>query len=437
MAETKHTHWVVGLGATGLSVVRYLCGLGITPGVCDSRMSPPGAAKLAEEFPQVELICGHFPAQRLAQAQQLIVSPGIAVASEAIATAAASGVEIVGDIELFARAVKAQDAKVIGITGSNGKSTVTSLLGEVLSKAGIAAEIGGNIGTPALNLLSAHAQVYVLELSSFQLETTTSLDCTAATILNVTEDHLDRYPDYAAYLAAKRRLYQQTRCIVANQDDPQTWGDGAIEELRFSVQQESDWYLQHGHMMAAGESIGKVDELQLIGRHNYANALAVLALAQSVGVSIQDALKTIKQYPGLAHRCQTVAIEEGIRYVNDSKATNVGATVAALDGLTDYPGNIYLIAGGDAKQADLTPLAKAFQGVKQVLAFGKDAELLVRLSENCQRVEDLDAAMAQAKLSAHSGDLILLSPACASLDMYPNFMARGDHFCQLVRGANG
>lgn len=437
--QNQYSHIVLGLGATGLSVVRYLCGKGITPLVMDSRRQPPGAETLATSFPDVKLISGGFDCRYLVQATQIIISPGIATYTPEVRAAVDMGIEVIGDVELFAREIADRKPCVIGITGSNGKSTVTTLVGEMAREAGIAVAVGGNIGVPALDLLHENADLFVLELSSFQLETTHSLKCVVGTCLNISEDHMDRYSDIDAYREAKLRLYKQTRAVLFNRDDKLTVPPEPMNQNSFGLAapEADEWGISDSKIYHGSSEIMPITEVSLIGSHNHANLLAAMALVDVVGVDKHVMAKVARTFTGLSHRCEVVGIKNGVTYVNDSKATNVGATVAALDGLSDHLGDIILIAGGDGKGADFKPLAVALAKVTHLITLGRDGKKIAALKDGSIRVDTMAAAVAKAAELATSGDIVLLSPACASLDMYSNFMARGDDFRNLVGQLNG
>ncbi|MCL9646957.1 UDP-N-acetylmuramoyl-L-alanine--D-glutamate ligase [Pantoea sp. ICBG 1758] len=425
---------IIGLGITGLSCVDFFLGQGVTPRVMDTRLSPPGLDKLPE---QVACHTGSINSDWLLAADLIVASPGIALAHPALSEAADAGIEIVGDIELFCREAQ---APVVAITGSNGKSTVTTLVGEMARAAGWAVGVGGNIGLPALTLLKSPAQLYVLELSSFQLETTHSLKAAAATILNVTEDHMDRYPlGMQQYRAAKLRIYENAAICVVNADDGMTMPVRGADRrcISFGVdlgdyhltrQQGSTW------LRAQGEKILNTAEMKLVGQHNYTNALAALALADAVAIPRASSLKALTTYSGLPHRFQLVHEARGVRWVNDSKATNVGSTEAALQGL-QVAGTLWLLLGGDGKGADFSPLARYLQGDNiRLFCYGRDGDALAALRpEVATRTETLQQAVAQIATAAQSGDMVLLSPACASLDQFRNFEQRGDLFAQLAK----
>ncbi|QYJ85806.1 UDP-N-acetylmuramoyl-L-alanine--D-glutamate ligase [Shewanella mesophila] len=425
-----YTHVVLGLGATGLSVVRYLTKQGITPLVMDSREHPPGREQLTVEFPEVLLITGGFDCRYLVQASQIVISPGIPMDTPEIRAALDMGIDIVGDVELFARAIADKAPCVIGITGSNGKSTVTTLVGQMAAKSGINYAVGGNIGIPVLDLLDKDYELYVLELSSFQLETTKSLHCISATCLNISEDHMDRYSDIDAYRQAKLNLYQQSKLAVVNRDDLLTLPNEPMNQTSFglSVPDGDEWGIDHGILVHGATEYVAVEDIALVGSHNQANLLVAMALADSVGIEKAAMIEVATQFTGLAHRCELVAKLHGVSFVNDSKATNVGATVAALNGLSAHKGEIILIAGGEGKGADFTQLSEAFQDVSQLITLGKDGDKIAAIFEGAIKVESMAEAVTQAAALAKEGDIVLLSPACASLDMYSNFMARGDDF---------
>ncbi|MFP1961673.1 UDP-N-acetylmuramoyl-L-alanine--D-glutamate ligase [Lonsdalea quercina] len=424
---------IIGLGLTGLSCVDFFLTRGVTPRVVDTRVSPPGLDKLPE---QVERYVGGLQEAWLMDADLIVASPGIALATPALCDAADAGIEIVGDIELFCREAQ---APIVAITGSNGKSTVTTLVGEMARAAGWSVGVGGNIGVPALELLKQECQLYVLELSSFQLETTYSLHAAAATILNVTEDHSNRYPlGLQQYRAAKLRIYENAAVCVVNADDALTMPVRGADDrcLSFGVdvgnyhlnrQQGETW------LRVNGERVINTRELKLVGQHNYTNALAALALADTVGIPRASALAALTDFTGLAHRFQLVLDRNDVRWINDSKATNVGSTEAALSGL-HIDGTLHLLLGGDGKSADFSPLKPYLQGDNvRLYCFGRDGDLLAALRPDiAQRTETMAQAMTLISQQVSPGDVVLLSPACASLDQFRNFEQRGDEFARLA-----
>ena len=425
---------IIGLGLTGLSCVEFFLARGVTPRVMDTRVSPPGLEKLPES---VERWTGSLNDAWLLAADLIVASPGMALAHPSLMDAAAAGVEIVGDIELFCREAQ---APVVAITGSNGKSTVTTLVGEMAKAAGWQVGVGGNIGLPALQLLEQPAQLYVLELSSFQLETTHSLKAAAATVLNVTEDHMDRYPlGMQQYRAAKLRVYEQAAVCVVNADDALTLPVRGQDSrcVSFGVQ-EGDYHLSmrsdESWLAFKGEPLLNTREMTLVGQHNHTNALAALALAEAVGLPRASCLQALTSFNGLAHRFQIALDRNGVRWINDSKATNVGSTEAALNGL-QVQGTLWLLLGGDGKSADFSPLARYLQGDNvRTYCFGRDAEALAALRpEIAVQTATLAEAMTQIASQVKPGDMVLLSPACASLDQFKNFEQRGDAFTQLAK----
>lgn len=431
---------IVGLGVTGYSCLAHLHGR--TPLlVVDTRAEPPFLEAAQRDFPDVEIICGAIDADLLVDAARILVSPGIALDSCLLRKARAQGVPLESDIGLFLDSV---DAPVIGITGTNGKSTVTALAGHLLSEVGAIAGVGGNIGHPALALLQTPCDRYVLELSSFQLERLGAQHLDVAVLLNVSPDHLDRYPDFDAYARSKQRIFVESRVAIFNRHDPRTVPPEATRaqvSIGLDAPDEGHWgvckqggsaYLCYGR-----ERLISVDRLRLRGRHNQLNALAALAIVRASGFDAMASLDALAAFEGLEHRCQTVVEYDGVTYVNDSKATNPGAAVAALDGLAEERPHILLIAGGDAKGASLDALGRAVSGrVKHALLLGRDADRLADVLSPAvavTRVEDLREAVQIARREAVAGDVVLLSPACASFDMFDNFEARGRTFVMEVR----
>ena len=425
---------IIGLGLTGLSCVDFFLAQGVTPRVMDTRVSPPGLDKLPG---QVERHLGGINGDWLLAADLIVASPGVALAHPILSEAVEAGIEIVGDIELFCREAQ---APIVAITGSNGKSTVTTLVGEMAKAAGWQVGVGGNIGLPALSLLQSPAQLYVLELSSFQLETTHSLKAAAATILNVSEDHMDRYPfGLQQYRAAKLRIYENAKVCVVNADDALTMPVRGADERCVSFGVDfGDYHLnkQQGSiwLRVKGEKVLNTAEMKMVGQHNYTNALAALALADAVGLPRASSLAALTHFNGLAHRFQLVHEHQGVRWINDSKATNVGSTEAALNGL-QVKGTLWLLMGGDGKSADFTPLIPWLQGDNvRLYCFGRDGDALAALRpEIAVRTETMRQAMEQIAPQVKAGDMVLLSPACASLDQFRNFEQRGEQFAQLAK----
>ena len=431
---------VVGLGITGLSVVRHLRKFGEQVVVVDSREQPPGLDELKKQYPEVSVCTGAFNEALFMGASQLVVSPGVPVAEPVIQHAFDQGLEVVGDIELFAQVVK---APVIAITGSNGKSTVTSLVGEMAKHAGLNVAIGGNIGVPALDLLQQQADLYVLELSSFQLETLNSLQPVSAVVLNVTPDHMDRYDDFDHYVRVKRHIYHNCKVAVINRDDEQvrTMTSGHKFVSGFTLQEPAvgDFGLREfggeTWLCKGGQKLIAEKELKIGGRHNTANALAALALGEAASISLEDMLQTLREFSGLPHRTQWVADRNGVTWFNDSKGTNVGATLAAIDGM-QVKNKLILIAGGLGKDADFSPLKLAVKDkVRLVVLIGQDAPLIEQALQGIVPVfyaKDMNDAVHIADDLSHVGDAVLLSPACASFDMFKGYAHRGEMFVKAV-----
>jgi len=438
---------IVGLGRTGLSAAAYLRARGWRVAVTDTRERPPQLEALRALDAHIPVRLGGLDHELLEDAGCVVASPGIALADPFFAEARRRGLPVVGDIELFARAV---NAPVAGITGTNGKSTVTTLLGRMAERAGLDARVGGNLGEPALELLrddgsgraGARPALYVLELSSFQLEATYSLTLEAAAVLNVTSDHLDRYASLADYAAAKARIFARCTTAVVNLDDPLVMAmpRGAQRTLSFSLRAAAGADYHCGStgtdrwLMRREQPLLPLAALKIKGLHNAANALAALALGEALGLALSPMLTELASFAGLPHRSQWVADVQGVTYVDDSKGTNVGATLAAVAGMT---GPLVMIAGGDGKQQDFTPLAAAFAGkVRHTVLIGRDAPALARVLEGIctlERCDSLEDAVRAAARAACPGDTVLLSPACASLDMFRDYAHRGAVFSQAVK----
>lgn len=445
MVQDADKWLIVGLGKSGLSAARFLAVNGLRFAAVDSREQPPGLDVFRTRHPDADLYLGTFDPDRFRRAKTLVLSPGVAVAEPAVQAAMAAGVQVLGDVELFAREV---DRPVVAITGSNGKSTVTTLVGEMARKAGVKTAVGGNIGTPVLDLLSdlreaneAEPGLYVLELSSFQLETTDSLAPAAAVVLNLSPDHMDRYESLEAYAQAKGRIYAKARLRVINRDDPvaAALADcGPCVSFGLDVPAAGQYGLREidgESWLACGErNLLRETELRIRGRHNTANALAALALGTAVGLDEKAMLAALREFPGLPHRTQWVASVDGVDWYNDSKGTNVGATMAALNGM---PGRVVLLAGGLGKGQDFSLLRDAVAvRARAVIVFGTDAPLLQAALGGAAPVEsvaDLAVAVTRARALAQPGDSVLLSPACASFDQFSGYEQRGERFASLVR----
>ncbi|WP_457913973.1 UDP-N-acetylmuramoyl-L-alanine--D-glutamate ligase [Candidatus Gillettellia adelgis] len=425
---------IIGLGITGLACIDFFMAHGIVPSVMDTRIAPPGLENLPRSLKRH---LGSLHQDWLLSADLIVISPGIALSSPELRTAAKAGVEIVGDIELFCHEAQ---APIVAITGSNGKSTVTALVGEMAKSAGLVVGIGGNIGLPALHLLKQQYKLYILELSSFQLETIYSLRAASATILNLSEDHIIRYPrGFQQYRLAKLRIYKNASICVVNTDDPLTLPiDGTNARCVSFGAYQGDYHLifQQGetYLCVYGEIVLHTREMKLTGRHNYINALAALALADSINIPRAFSLKTLTTFTCLPHRFQLVYEFNGVRWINDSKSTNVGSTKAALSNLK-IKGILHLLLGGDGKSADFSPLLPYVQGDNiRLYCFGRDGAQLVKLRPSVATLtETLEQAMRIIACQVQPDDVVLLSPACASLDQFHNFEMRGDSFSRLAQ----
>ena len=441
MGNVKPNTLIVGLGKTGLSCARFLTAQGVPLAVTDNRAQPPGLIELQQDLPDVAVFVGGFDPTAFAAAQQLIVSPGVSLREPLIAEAMLRGTPVMGDIELFARHAK---APVVAITGSNGKSTVTTLVGEMAKCAGRHVRVGGNLGTPALDLLEdIEPDLYVLELSSFQLETTASLNAAAATVLNISIDHMDRYQNMDEYVAVKARVYRGTGVMILNAGDNVAMAMAQHDRASVYFGLDEPKSNDFGVINSAGQAwlahgdqplIAVIDVL-IKGWHNIENALAALALGNAVGLPMDAMLNTLRNFAGLPHRSQWVAEFDGVAWYNDSKGTNVGATLAALQGM---PGKVVLIAGGLGKDADFTPLRQAaLNKARAVVLIGRDA-LLIEVALNgvvpVAHAVTMQDAVIQARYLARSGDVVLLSPACSSFDMFSGYEERGQVFTEAVLG---
>jgi UDP-N-acetylmuramoylalanine--D-glutamate ligase len=459
LITSDHKRLIIGMGQTGLSCARFLMAKGLSFDLCDTRETLPNQDDIADEFSASQIFNGELDAQLLAQYQELVVSPGIAIAEPAIVSAVKEGSRTRGDVDIFAEYVT---KPVIAITGSNGKSTVTTLVGDILEAAGHKPAVCGNIGIPVLDVLlnDDNYHCYVVELSSFQLETTHHLAAEVACVLNLSEDHMDRYDSMMAYHQAKHRIFQGCRSVVVNREDNLTQpltsismpkrsfglalADNAIEiknQYSIACQKEGSEIGSSEYLMFEQQAVFPTAQLKIKGRHNQLNALAAMALVDSLpsnfAVNQEQLAGVLSSFLGLAHRCAWVAEKNGIQYFNDSKGTNVGSTLAAIEGLADSEKkNIILIAGGVGKDQDFVPLADACKlSVKQAVLFGRDAKLIaddLKSSTSVIFTETLEQALANAQNTAQAGDVVLFSPACASFDQFANYIKRGEVFEQLV-----
>ena len=446
---------ILGMGETGLSAARWLHERGARVRVADSREVPPHLDKLRNDFTFAEVFTGPFNAATFAGCDLAVISPGVPLATPAVVDAMAGGLPVIGDIELFAQTIRGWKSKVIAITGANGKTTVTTLIGQMCMDAGLETVVAGNIGLCVLDALShlngRQPDVFVLELSSFQLETTHSLQPDAAVVLNVTEDHMDRYEGMTDYAAAKARIFDGEGVMVLNREDP-VCREMALPQREIvwfgldAAGSDRDYGLvsQHDELwLARGQTpLLPVADMQLIGLHNAANALAAIALGSAIGLDDAPMQETLRHFRGLAHRVERVECINGVTYYDESKGTNVGATVAALNGM-QHP--VVLIAGGDGKGQDFSPLLHAVERIcRAVILIGRDAwrlrEVLTDGKAPLLDAADLPSAVNEAARLAQKGDVVLMSPACASLDMFRNYVHRADVFIAAVRqlpGARG
>lgn len=438
--SNPHLKIVIGLGKTGLSCIRYLTKQGFKVAAVDSRVAPPGLEELRQNFPEVEVYCGAFDEKTLAQADELIISPGVSRREPAILACSERGVKINGDIELFAHAA---NAPIIAITGSNGKSTVTTLVGMMAEAAGKKVKVGGNLGTAALDLLDQQTELYVLELSSFQLGTTYSLKPAVAVVLNISPDHMDRYDNINEYLAAKQRVYSGCQIAIINRDDSLSYIGALLPKkiINFSINNapgENDFGITDGYLTHGKKKLLSIDKLKIKGLHNMANALAAFAIGMAINLPLEVMLQTLGNFKGLEHRCQWVANINNIDWYNDSKGTNVGATKSAIEGLgAGSSGKIILILGGIGKDADFTALCGCLaKYVRTVVLIGKDALLIERALGKISKILHAKSMAEAVTICAHEalpGDAVLLSPAAASFDMFKNFEHRGIVFMEEVK----
>lgn len=442
LIATNRKTAILGMGVTGLSVARFMSAKDLPFVFADSRKEPPRLKEVTDCYPDVTVALGDFDTDLLVNMDRVVVSPGISLDEPALVAAREQGIELIGDLELF---LEHADAPVIAITGSNGKSTVTTLLGEMARASGLSVGVGGNLGTPMLDLLDDKVQLYILELSSFQLELLNDSRGAVVALLNISADHMDRYAGLPEYHAAKHRIFRGASKVVINREDVLTKPllSSQISLSSFGLNQPDlgDFGilegLERGYLSYGIERLMPVADMSLKGSHNVANALAALALGYAIDLPMKTMLECLKTFNGLPHRCETVAEFDGVLYIDDSKATNVGATIAALKGLgSSERKNLILIAGGQSKDQDFNDLQRiAGQFVKRAYVFGEDgAEIDSILGPVCDSVivDSLPEAVGQAASQAAVGDTVLLSPACASFDMFSGFEERGRCFQQAV-----
>ena len=432
---------IVGLGQTGLSYARYLHNQNEVFTVVDSRKNPPGLQELNTNFPDAKVELGDFKPSTFLNATELLISPGVDLREPVLANAIEHDVPVTGDINIFAQKIT---APIIAVTGSNAKSTVVTLLGEMALQAGVDAVVAGNIGKPVLDLLNEDEhKLYVLEISSFQLETTTSLAAEVACVLNISADHMDRYDSLLDYHAAKHRIFQACKQAVINRDDPLSKAllPDSVKQWRYGLDagdiNEFGLIEEQGsfHLAFNRQALMRADEVKLAGKHNLSNALAALAIGHASGLEMEPMLQTLREFSGLPHRCQWISKIGGVNFYNDSKGTNVGACNAALLGLGSV-NNVILIAGGQGKGAEFFNLEFALKAHgKLLIVLGEDAELMeLALNKiiSIHKVDTLQEAVKLASERAVAGDVVLLSPACASFDMFENYEKRGEVFIEAV-----
>jgi UDP-N-acetylmuramoylalanine--D-glutamate ligase len=448
---------VLGLGETGLSMAQWVARQGATVRVADTRERPPALDTLTATVPDAEVVTGPFTPELADGVDEIAMSPGVPLSEAVVDKSATQGVPVVGDIELFAQALSGGTRpKIIAITGTNGKSTVTALVGAMVRNTGLDCEVAGNIGPAVLTALmrrldsGAMPQVWVLELSSFQLETTHTLEPDAATVLNLSSDHLDRYPGMALYAAAKARIFHGNGVQILNRDDRYSLGMALpgreVVTFGLNTPREADDFgllkVFEEYWLARGMTpLMATRDLRIAGLHNAANALAALALTRAIGCRCANTLPVLKTFAGLSHRMERIAVIEDVAFYDDSKGTNVGAASAALDGfsrtLAGTGGKVVLIAGGDGKRQDFAPLrAAAIGAARAVVLIGRDAALirgaLAGSGVALQQAETMRDAVESAFRAARPGDVVLLSPACASFDMFENYKHRGAVFRAAV-----
>ena len=443
LIATNRNTAIVGMGATGLSAARFLSSAGKPFVFADSRSEPPRLSEVREHYPDVPVVLGPFTEDLLLDFDSVVVSPGVSLQEPALVAARKQGVKLLGDVEMF---LEQATAPVVVITGSNGKSTVTTLLGEMAAASGLNVGVGGNLGTPMLDLLDSDHQLYIIELSSFQLELVSDTRGAIAGLLNISPDHMDRYAGLQQYHAAKHRIFLGASTVINNRQDPLTNPllSTTVNHYSFGLNRPdlgSFGLIEEGgeQWLACGlEPLIPVADVAIKGTHNLANALAALALGQAAGLEMSAMLATLKTWKGLPHRCEHVATVNDVIYIDDSKGTNVGATIAALNGFGSSQGaNLILIAGGQGKGQDFSQLAVPVkQYVKLVALYGEDGAEIESALQDITRVtvcDSLQAAVAVASVSAEPGDIVLLSPACASFDMFSGFEERGRAFQSAVK----
>lgn len=434
---------VAGLGISGVAAVNFLHKQGYRVAVTDSRLIPPGHDQIPDD---VETRFGQFDQALLLQAEEIIISPGLDPQLAEIQAAVAQGIPVVSEIQILRRFT---DKPIMAITGSNAKSTVTTLIGLMAQAAGVKVAVGGNLGRPALDLTQDDPALYILELSSFQLQTTSNLAADVAVVLNISEDHLDRHGDMFTYHTAKHRIFQGVKKVVYNRDDSltrplvpdvtpmQSFGLNAPDMNQYGVLKDTDGTL----WLARGrERLLKSSDMYMQGTHNVANALACLALGEAIGLPLSSMLETLKTFKGLEHRCEFVKEQHGVRYYNDSKGTNIGATLAALEGLgaaiEPQQGKVAIILGGQGKGQDFSALQNALSKYAKVaILIGEDQALIeqaIKDTTTLIHADSLQQAVELCQQHTQAHDVVLLSPACASFDMFKSYTDRGHQFVKCV-----
>ncbi|VAW91840.1 UDP-N-acetylmuramoylalanine--D-glutamate ligase [hydrothermal vent metagenome] len=432
---------IVGGGLTGLSCARFLKKQGFDFIIVDSRSS---VISITDIKNKIEIICGEFQEHYFNSADILIVSPGVSVKHPYIQQALQQGKQVLGDVALFCMLT---DTPIIAITGSNGKSTVTTLVGEILNSSGLEARVGGNIGVPCLELLAdTEPDCYVLELSSFQLETTPNLDAYVSVILNLSEDHMDRYDSFADYCSVKQKVFKNTQNLVVNTDDQRTVELTAsidVNKITFGLENKAglNFYIDTNNgsewVYHDGQPLIDISNIKIAGQHNKLNILAVLSLCSVFDIELSKTEKVINHFTGLEHRSQVISTKKSVRWINDSKATNIGATCAALKGFSDSP--LYLILGGQSKGQDFSELIPFLaKNIKQVIIFGEDAELIFNTIKSVAglsvtKVQTLEESVQFIEPYVVKNDVVLFSPACASFDQFDNYVDRGQSFISIVQ----
>lgn len=447
--DMQTIHLIAGLGKTGFSMARYLKRRQVPFMVFDTRKAPPGLSEFQAEFPEIKIFLQQLPEDMYACISTILMSPGIAQDLPMIQRAKSLNIPVKGDIECLLEEIQTSKVPLLAITGTNGKSTVTTLVGEMTKAQGLSVAVAGNIGLPVLDILEVGVpyELWVLELSSFQLEYTQSLASTAATILNITPDHLDRHRTFDEYKRIKHSVYQNAQWIITNREDLNTLpGEGMDTSRNISFgldapRMANHWGLIQGegniYLAKGNECILSVDEMKIKGCHNWLNALAACALAETVGIQKNAMQAVLRRFGGLPHRSQWVRTIEGVDWINDSKGTNVGATISAVTGLgSAMKGRIVLIVGGQGKGADFSLLRSSCKNyIRSMILIGEDAARIEAALFDVvpmTHAATLEEAVFQAKAHACPGDIVLLSPACASFDMFRDFNQRGDDFMQIV-----